>query len=226
MHFKRVLPIGIAIALAIPAAAFAAKAIDWTNRVVLSSVGGHLMGNPAAPTKLIEYISYTCSHCAHFVAEGTGPLKSGWVKSGKVSVEIRNAVRDKYDLTAALLARCGGKDKFLGNHEALFANQSAWMTQLIAYDQQQPKPTEEQAALKEIAEKTGLITLMSKRGFTPAQLNTCLADPAAMKTVLAMTQDAWSTQKITGTPSFLINGKLVEAHDWNGLKAALPAPAK
>ncbi|HEX7781422.1 MAG TPA: thioredoxin domain-containing protein [Sphingobium sp.] len=226
MKHTRAIALGVVLALTIPAAAFGAKAVDWANRVVLSSVGGHLTGNPAAPTKVVEYISYTCSHCAHFVADGTEPLKKGWVKPGKVSVEIRNAVRDKYDLTAALLARCGGKDKFLGNHEALFANQSAWMTQLIAYDQQQPKPTEEQAALKEIADKTGLIALMGKRGFTPAQLNACLADPAAMKTVLAMTQDAWGTQKIGGTPSFIVNGKLIDAHDWDGLKAALPAAAK
>jgi protein-disulfide isomerase len=226
MHKRASTLLLAAAALALPVATLAAKAVDWMNRVSLSPVGGHLLGNPAAPTKVVEYVSYTCSHCAHFVAEGTAPLQSGWIKGGKTSVEIRNAVRDKYDLTAALLARCGGKERFVGNHEALFANQEAWMAQLMTYDQQPSKPTEEQAALREVAEKTGLVTLMGKRGFTPAQVNACLADANAMKQVLGMTEEAWQKVKIGGTPSFTVNGKLIDAHDWNGLKAALPAPAK
>jgi protein-disulfide isomerase len=224
---KRIFAIGIVAALSLPATSLAARAIDWTMRVAQSAIGGHLVGNPAAPTKLVEYVSYTCPHCAHFVAEGTAPLNAGWVKSGKVSVEIRNAVRDKYDLTAALVARCGGRARFIGNHEALFANQQAWMEQAIAYDgQQTPKPTTEQEALQEIADKTGLITFMGKRGFTPAQVKACIADPKAMQQILAMTKDAWETTKIGGTPAFAVNGTLTPAHDWNGLKAALPVPTK
>jgi hypothetical protein len=32
--------------------------------------------------------------------------------------------------------------------------------------------------------------------------------------------------KISGTPSFTLNGTRLDSHDWNGLKAALPAPSK
>lgn len=223
---KPLFALGLAAALLAPAAAVDAKGVDWTTRIVLSPTGGHLIGNPAAPTKVVEYVSYTCSHCAHFVADGTGPLNAGWVKGGKANVEIRNAVRDKYDLTAAVLARCGGKTRFVGNHEALFANQEAWMTQLMTYDQQPDKPSEQPAAMQDVADKTGLTMLMGKRGFTPAQVKACLADPAALKQVLAMTQEAWQTIHITGTPSFTVNGTLISAHDWPGLQAALPAPAK
>ena len=221
----RALAIGFAL-VTLPFAALAAGKTDWTSHIGVSDMGGFQMGNPAAPTKVIEYVSYTCSHCAHFVAEGTGPLATGWVKPGKVSIEVRNAVRDKYDLTAALLARCGGKARFWGNHEALFANQEAWMQQLMSYDTQPGKPAEQVPAMQDIAAKTGLVTLMGKRGFTPAQVNACIADPAALKQVLAMTESAWKTVGITGTPSFTINGKLIEPHDWDGLKAALPALPK
>ncbi|EQB30845.1 DsbA family protein [Sphingobium ummariense] len=212
--------------LALPAAAFPAAAPNWTARVALSPIGGHVLGNPAAPTKLVEYVSYTCSHCAHFVGEASQPLRDRYVKGGKLSVEVRNAVRDKYDLTAALLARCGGPRRFFGNHEALFANQDPWMEKLTAYDRDAVKPTEEKAALRDIGQKTGLYALMAKRGFTPAQLDACVNDPNAMKQILAMTDEAWNKVRITGTPSFTLNGTLVRGSDWTRLQAALPDAAQ
>src|SRR3546814_3638406 len=39
------------------------------------------------------------------------PLKINWISTGAINVEIRNAVRDRYDLIAALLARCGGRSE-------------------------------------------------------------------------------------------------------------------
>lgn len=220
---KLLLPLAL---LAVPAALVAAPAVNWVSKVALSPIGGHLMGNPAAPTKLVEYVSYTCSHCAHFVGEASAPLKTQYVKSGKVSVEVRNAVRDKYDLAAALLARCGGTARFMGNHEALFANQTAWMEQLEAYDRDATKPTDQTAALKDIGQKTGLYTLMNKRGYTNAQLNACVANPTAMKQILAMTDEAWNKVKISGTPGFVVNGTLVQGSSWDLLKAALPPAAR
>ena len=220
---KLLLPLAL---LAVPAALVAAPAVNWVSKVVLSPIGGHLMGNPAAPTKLVEYVSYTCSHCAHFVGEASAPLKTQYVKGGKVSVEVRNAVRDKYDLAAALLARCGGTARFMGNHEALFANQTAWMEQLEAYDRDATKPTDQTAALKDIGQKTGLYTLMNKRGFTNAQLDACVANPTAMKQILAMTDEAWNKVKISGTPGFVVNGTLVQGSSWDLLKAALPPAAR
>ncbi|QGP79736.1 thioredoxin domain-containing protein [Sphingobium sp. CAP-1] len=220
---KKYLPLAL---LAIPAALVAAPAANWVSRVTISPIGGHYMGNPAAPTKLVEYVSYTCSHCAHFVGEASAPLKAQYVKGGKVGVEVRNAVRDKYDLTAALLARCGGPARFMGNHEALFANQSAWMEQLETYDRDATKPTDQTAALKDIGQKTGLYALMNKRGFTNAQLDACVASPQSMKQVLAMTDEAWNKVKISGTPGFTVNGTLVQGSTWAIVQAALPAAAR
>ncbi|MEC3951157.1 thioredoxin domain-containing protein [Sphingobium sp. HWE2-09] len=220
---KLFLPLAL---LAVPAALVAAPAANWVNRVVLSPIGGHAMGNPNAPTKLVEYVSYTCSHCAHFVGEASAPLKSDYVKGGKVNVEVRNAVRDKYDLTAALLARCGGPARFMGNHEALFANQTAWMPQIEAYDGATDKPAEQIAAMRDIGQKTGLYTLMNKRGFTNAQLDACVGNPTSMKQILAMTDDAWNKVKITGTPGFTVNGTLVKGSSWDILRAALPPIAR
>ncbi|KKW94147.1 thioredoxin domain-containing protein [Sphingobium chungbukense] len=209
--------------LALPASApAAAPAPDWVAQVTLSPTGGHVLGNPAAPNKLVEYISYTCPHCAHFVGEASAPLKANYVRTGKVSVEVRNAVRDKYDLTVALLARCGGPKRFFGNHEALFANQEGWMEKVVAYDKDGAKPTEQKAALRDIGQKTGLYAFMAKRGYKPAQLDACVNDPNAMKQVLAMTDEAWNKVQISGTPGFTLNGTLIRGSDWTHVQAALP----
>ena len=219
----------LAVLALLPAAAIAQQSADWTNRVTLPPIGGHVLGNPLAPTKLVEYVSYTCNHCADFVAAASAPLKAGWVKGGKTSVEVRNAVRDRYDLTAAMLARCGGAARFYGNHEALFANQTAWFPQIEAYEAAKDKAVTGESntdVMKDIGRKTGLYALMGKRGFTPAQLDGCITNPTAMKQVLAMTDDAWKGVKITGTPNFTLNGKLLaNTATWASLKTALPAPS-
>ncbi|MCB8828310.1 DsbA family protein, partial [Escherichia coli] len=47
----------------------AAPAADWTRHVTQTAKGAFVLGNPAAPIKLVEYGSYTCSHCAAFSKE-------------------------------------------------------------------------------------------------------------------------------------------------------------
>ena len=35
----------------------APKTVAWNTTVALTAAGGHLIGNPAAPVKLVEYVS-------------------------------------------------------------------------------------------------------------------------------------------------------------------------
>ena len=60
--------------------------------------GGFVMGNPNAKVKLIEYGSLTCPHCREFDEKGVQPLIANYVKTGQVSWEFRNYVRDAFDL--------------------------------------------------------------------------------------------------------------------------------
>lgn len=227
MPLIRALLLFLALSL-FPVAAQAAPAKDWSRTVTLTKEGSHVIGNPAAKTRLVEYVSYTCPHCAHFVAEGTAPLKAGWVSKGLVAVEVRNLVRDRYDLLAALLARCGGPAAFPGHHEALFAAQQDWMGQAMELESDPPTfaPDMSQGArMADFARRIGLIGLMEKRGVPSARSRVCLADEKAMQAVLAMTNRA-NEDAVRSTPSFLLNGKLTEAHDWAGLRPLLPTLAK
>ncbi|MBB5987177.1 thioredoxin domain-containing protein [Sphingobium lignivorans] len=216
--------------LAAPAVAPAqqrAAATDWTSTVTIGSNGAFILGNPKAPNRLVEYLSYTCSHCAHFQAEGAPQLKAQWIRRGLLSLEFRNYVRDPFDLAAAMLARCGGAARFAGNHETLFAGFEDWMKRAQAYAdaQKDAAPTEDRVEqITDIADKTGLIARLAPRGLAPAAQRQCLADKQALSQVLGLTASAWDSKEFSGTPFFILNGRpLADVHDWAGLRPLLPA---
>ncbi len=213
-----------AAALASPASA---QQTDWTKRVTQSAMGGHIIGNPLAKNRLVEYVSYTCNHCADFEVASKGPLQSGYIAKGHVNAEVRNYVRDAVDFTAAILARCGGRTKFFGNHNALMASQDKWLKTVMSTSPEVQKTWyqgETNERLKKIATDVGFYPVMAKRGITKAQANICLADKDAQDKILAMTKYGAETVKITGTPSFTINDKLLDkVHSWPALQPALAA---
>src|SRR4051812_15478339 len=88
------------------------KGGDWSEVVNPTGAGGFVMGNPNAKLKLIEFGSLTCPHCREFDEKGVPTLISKYVKTGQVSWEFRNYVRDAFDLTASLVARCNGAKSF------------------------------------------------------------------------------------------------------------------
>jgi protein-disulfide isomerase len=188
------------------ALAAAAPAVDWTSKVTQTAEGAFVLGNPAASTKLVEYVSYTCDHCARFVTESSAPLKSTYIASGGTSVEVRHAVRDPIDFAAAVLARCTGPTRFFAAHERLFATQDQWFPRGISYAQANEAMLEKAAPaerIKLLAKGTGLAAVV---GVNDAQANRCLADSAKQKPILAMADEAWRTRAIPGTPHFLVNG--------------------
>jgi protein-disulfide isomerase len=211
------LALGGAVAVAAPAKS------NWLLNFTVSERGGHIVGNPNAPTKLVEYASYTCGFCAKFESNEVPGLKSQYVASGKVSFEVRNLVRDAMDLTAAMAARCGGKGRFFGNHRHLMATQATWADDskisdaTIAKLQADDLPGYLQASYTEL----GLDKLMASRGISAAQGKICMADAAGLKAVLDMTEEAGSLG-INGTPSFMINGKVVDGYDLATLAPLFP----
>jgi protein-disulfide isomerase len=171
--------------------------------------GAIMIGSPTAKAKLVEYLSFTCPHCAHFVGESAEPLKHDYIAKGLVSVEVRNAVRDRFDFAAALLARCGGPSRFFGNSEALMASQGDWAAKAGAFETANAAKLLKMPpnqSLKLIVRGVGLDAVMKARGFSSAQIDACLISKPDQARILAMTNEAWNIRKIEGTPSFLING--------------------
>jgi protein-disulfide isomerase len=206
-----------------------AAAPNWVGSVRTQPNGAVVMGNPAAKVKLVEYLSYTCGHCAHFAGESKGPLRQGYVAKGLVSVELRNAVRDRFDFAAAVLARCGGPSRFHGNSEALFAAQESWLGRAQAFEAENSARMNSLSindSLKLIARGIGLDAIMKERGFTPAQIDVCLTSKPDQDAVVGMANEAWNTRKIKGTPSFMINGAVVEGvGNWVALEPRIKSAA-
>jgi Thioredoxin len=134
----------------------------------------------------------------------------------------RNAVRDPLDLAAAIATRCSLPARFPGNHEAVFAAQNMLFEGASKFD---PAPTANNpvAGMKAMSRASGLTAVMAKRGVPAAALDACYASKAAQAPVLAMTNDAWNTKKIPGTPAFFLNGKAIETNTWGGIEPLLRA---
>ena len=211
----------IGVALFATAAAPAAK--DWTQVVTQTPDGAFVLGNPAAKVRVVEYLSYTCPHCAAFAEESAPVLRGQMVKSGRVRLELRNAVRDKLDLAAGALARCAGKAGFFGATEAMLSSQSAWLPRGLLFIQTNEGRLglyPEAARLRAYADGAGLTAMMKARGVNDQAIDGCFA-PDALAPMLDMTKEAWG--KITGTPTFFVNGKIVPNAHWAELQPALTA---
>ena len=194
----------------------------WTTRVTQTATGAYVLGNPLAKVRLVEYLSMTCSHCAHFAAEGLPALKRDYIASGKVSLEFRNAVRDPYDLAGVLLARCTGPQGYFPTSEALLAKQGEWLARAAEFGEKEAEKLKDaplEQALLATAKGVGLDTLA---GVAPARLPGCFANKPEQERVSAMANEAWGERKIGGTPFFLINGVAVEnANTWATLEPRL-----
>lgn len=208
-------------------AAKAAASQDWTRTVAETPEGGFRVGNPNAPVKLVEYGSLTCSHCAHFSDEAVPQLLAGPVKSGKVSFEFRNFVRDPVDMTGALLSHCAGTANYFALTHSIFASFESWSKRVDAMTEAQAKeinalPPAERLA--KVASLVGFDTLAAKAGLPAAKAKQCLADQTRLERLAKVNQAATSQHNLQGTPTFLVNGKVVEAYDWATLQPLLTTP--
>lgn len=206
-------------------AAPAKRAGNWLATVTRTPEAGYVLGNPVAPVKLVEYISYTCPHCAHFEIEAGDQLKLGMVANGKGSVEFRSFLRNPIDVAATLLVQCGATSRFIGNHNAFLRAQEKWLVnaQLAGPAQQQRWMTGDFASrMRAISTDMGFYEIMEGRGYQRPVLDKCLANEALANLVATGTNNAVTKDKVKGTPSFLINGQLQEdVHDWSKLRPKL-----
>jgi protein-disulfide isomerase len=217
-----------AAASSAPTVAVAAPASgDWTEAVAPTAAGGFVMGNPDAKVKLVEYGSMTCPHCAAFDKEGVPTLLANYVKNGKVSWEFRNFVRDPYDLTASLIARCNGAKSVFGLTRAIYAAQPEWIAKL------QIVPPATMEALSKLppaqqfpayAKAAGFQQFAAMRGVPVTKTDACLTDTKEIDRLVQMNSDAVSQYNVPGTPTFLINNTVVpDTATWELLEPKIKA---
>jgi protein-disulfide isomerase len=225
------------IALMAPAAAqqtldtprSAFKGVDpegnWSAAVTRTD-RGHLLGNPEAETRLIEFVSYTCSHCASFAMEGDPAIDLTLLMRGRMAVEVRPVIRNAIDLTVTLLAQCGDPAGFKDRHRAFMFSQSEWMAKLQNAPQTQQAiwARPDKASRINAASALGLADMLVQRGQSIAEVNACVTNDVAAQKII----DAGSADRtdfpIQGTPSFALDGKLLaDVHNWAALYPVLSA---
>lgn len=199
---------------------------DWSQVVNATPAGGFIMGNPNAKSKLIEFGSMTCPHCREFDEKGTPQLIAKYVKSGQVSWEFRNYVRDPWDLTAALVARCNGANSFFPLTRALYKDQPNWVATISKRPPAELEkltnlpPTQE---FQQAAKIAGLQQWAAMRGVPMAKSSQCLTNENSINQLVQMTSDAVSQYpNFAGTPTFVLNGSMLEkTANWETLEPAL-----
>ena len=87
------------------------------------------LGNPDAQLVVTEYLMFTCPHCKNFHETVYPRLKQEYIDTGRILYRVREAYFNRPALWAAMIARCGGQDKYFGISDMLFARQDDWSRQ-------------------------------------------------------------------------------------------------
>jgi protein-disulfide isomerase len=199
---------------------------DWTQMVAKTPEGGFRMGNPNAPVKLVEYGSLSCPHCAEFEEQGAPQLRDKYVKSGQVSWEFRTYLLFGPDAGVSALLHCQGESAFFPMVEQLYSDQRNWAGRLQSMPPEQLQqlpglPAREAAAA--MLRATGVDEFFRQRGMPASRVQSCLADPKVLDQLADITKRG-NEEGVNGTPSFFLNGKVVErAANWAALEPELRA---
>ena len=188
-----------AIALTLAACSKPAAAPVTTDDMVL--------GSPTAPVTVIEYASVACPVCGDFNNNQFPAFKKAYIDSGQVRYVFREILAHDTHMAAAgfLTARCAGKDKYFETLDAIFKDQANIETDVNG----------------------GLLKVAKQVGLSDKQFQECLADTKAIDALNARVLKNSTDGKITGTPTFDINGRRIESLPQPGeLEAAVAAAKK
>ncbi|PHS26891.1 MAG: disulfide bond formation protein DsbA [Robiginitomaculum sp.] len=147
------------------------------------------LGDPNAPVVMFEYASLTCPHCADFHEEIFPALKEKYIDTGKMRFVFRQFPTPPvpYAVGGEAVARCAGPDKYFDLLDILYEKQRYWVTS-----------NNPRKALMEMAATAGI---------SQADFDACVSDEGNIKRIQEVSEIARDLG-VTGTPSFVINGKL------------------
>lgn len=199
-----------------------AKGADWTAQVQRSRDGGYILGNPKAKVRIVEYGSLTCIYCAVFANADYKIMVAQHIATGKANFEFRYLARDRVDGAAGLLMRCVPTARYFEVLNHLFATQKSWYMNTRSKVSALNLTGKSNAdRYKAVVKTTGLDVIFRKYGLNDARQASCLGDKAGMAALNRVADTAEATYDITGTPSFLVNGKVLDGNDWASIKIAV-----
>lgn len=168
----------------------------------------YTLGSKDAPLTIIEYASMTCIHCARFSRDVYPLLKANYIDKGHVRYVFREFPLDQVALTASVVGRCLPREAYLPYIELMYHDLETWARQ-----------EDLRGAIKEMARRAG----MSGDDFEK-----CLSTEEDAKKIVEVQAKANKDYCISGTPTFLMNGKKLASGEipWTELDERLRAALK
>ena len=98
---------------------------DFEYQGQSAPVEGRLLGNPAAPVRIVAFEDFSCSHCGDFNRQTKPLLDEEYISQGVVSIEFRHLVLLGPDsLSAHAASECAAdQNLFWPYHDVLFLRQ-------------------------------------------------------------------------------------------------------
>lgn len=179
-----------AAASAVPAATPSTPAA--TDSLSRAADASRIQGSPNAPIWLIEVSDFQCPYCKMWHDESYAMVLNDFIRTGKVRMAYVNFPLSMHQHAheAAIAAMCAGaQGKFWPMHDSLFATQREW--------EAKPSAT---ASFDSIAASVGVNM--------PAY-HACLKAPS-IEALVNGDQDRASRGGVNSTPSFFLDGHLIE----------------
>ena len=182
------------------AAATPAFAVDEAELLQPPALGDMALGaGPDAKVTIVEYASATCPHCAALHKDVWPKLKAEYVDTGKVRFIFREFPLNDAALAAFMIARAAPKESYFPLIGIYFDTLDSWA--------QDPAK--------------GLLNIAKQAGFSEQKFNDTLKDEKLAKGIIEI-RDSGVKAGVKGTPSFFINGKLLEGETtFESFKAAI-----
>ena len=149
------------------------------------------LGDPKAKVKIEEYSDFQCPFCDQYFNETFGQIFENYIKTGKVYYVFYNyplPFHPDAPASAKAAACAGDQNKFWEMHDELFETQNIWSGSSNA--------------------STNFKASAAKLGLNTVQFNTCL-DSTKYNALLTNDTKKGNQNGVKGTPTFLINGKIV-----------------
>ena len=151
-----------------------------------------VIGDKNAPVTIIEYASMSCSHCANFHVNKLDTIKKEYIDTGKVQYVFRDFPFNFPALLGSMIMHCTPNDVRYEYMNALYKLRKSWV-------------------LRENAKsKEELYKIMQSGGMTKEEFEACISNTELENKILQGIIDAQKEFNISTTPSFIINGNLIQ----------------
>ena len=153
-----------------------------------------VIGNEDAKITIIEYASLSCSHCADFHVNTLETLKKEYIDTGKVKMVFRDYPFNYPALLGSMVLRCIPENYRYDYMNDLFKLQTDWV------NKKNKKTIQE------------LYKIMQSGGMTKDEYDACIYNTELENEILKGVMEAQNQFNIKSTPSFIIDGKLIEGN--------------